>query len=196
MIRLGYYAVGTALLVMVAPMAAVAQDEHAGHHPPAGAEAPAAPPKATKPADDQHGMMSRNMMSGGKMCSGMMDGMKMSDHIEEQLSRQRSELGITPAQAGVWTAYADALRKAAADMDRMHQTMMGASSGNTEASPVERLDRHDRMLGMMRDNLRGLRPALVQLYAALSPQQKQKANSLLMAPGMMRGMPMGQMKGM
>jgi len=49
---------------------------------------------------------------------------------------------------------------------------------------------------MMRDNLRGLRPALVQLYAALSPQQKQKANSLLMAPGMMRGMPMGQMKGM
>lgn len=194
MIRLGSCAVGTALLVMMTPIAAVAQDEHAGHHPPALEEAPAAPPKATKPADDQHGMMGGNMMSGGQMCSGMMSS--MSDHIEDHLSQQRSKLGITPAQAGAWTAYANALRKAAADMDRMHQTMMGAPGGSTDVSPVERLDRHDRMLGMMRDNLRGLRPALVQLYASLSPQQKQKANSLLMAPGMMRDMPMGQMKGM
>lgn len=194
MIKRSFYAAGTALLVMMAPMAATAQDEHAGHHP-AGAQAPATPPKAAKPAGDQHGMMGGNMMSGG-MSSGMMGGMMMSDHIEERLNRQRSELGITPTQAGAWTAYTDALRKAAADMDRMHQTMMGSSNGQSDASPVERLDRHDRMLGMMRDALHSVRPALVQLYAALSPEQKRKADSLLMAPGMMRGMPMGQMKGM
>ena len=67
MIRLGSYAVGTALLVMMAPMAAVAQDEHAGHHPPAGVEAPATPPGTAKPADDQRGMMSGSGMSSGMM---------------------------------------------------------------------------------------------------------------------------------
>lgn len=201
MIRMRY-AIGTALLVMMAPMAAVAQDEHAGHHPPAGAEAPATPPKADKPANDRHCAMggvreSSGMMSGGgQPMHDMMGGKRMSGHIEDHLGRQRSELGITTAQAGAWTAYAEALRKTAADMDRMHRTMSDAASGKAEVSPVDRLDRHDRMLGMMRDALHSLRPALVQLYAALSPEQRLRADGMLMVPGMMRGMPLGKMRDM
>jgi hypothetical protein len=179
------HAAWTALLLLAtAPTSAATQDEHAGHHPPAGAQAEAGPPKAAAPAKVQPGMM------------GGMAGMMMPGHIEEHLSRQRGELGITPAQAGAWTAYADALRKAARDMDGMHRTMMEGATDGAHASPLDRLDRHERMLGVMRDILHGLRPPLAALYAALSPGQKQQADALLMMPGMMRGMPMRRPEGM
>lgn len=181
MIRPNRILTSAATLMMIAvPLAAPAQDPHAGHHPAGAASAPAATgtpgtttPSAT-PMSGQSGMM------GGNGMGGMMgDGMNMSQHIDEHLGRVRSELGITPAQAAVWAAYAKALRTAAANMDDARQTMMVAPPSNAPLSPVERLDRHDRMLASMRTNLHGLRPALVQLYAALSPEQKRRADVLL-----------------
>jgi hypothetical protein len=127
----------------------------------------------------------------------MMGGdMNMSLHIDEHLGRVRSELGITPAQTTAWNAYADALRATAANMDRTRQAMMAAPAGGAPLSPIDQLDRRDGMLASMRDNLHRLRPALAQLYAALSPEQKQKADTLLVPHGgMMAQMPAGRMKG-
>jgi hypothetical protein len=186
------------LMMIAAPLAAQAQDPHASHHPGGGASAPAPAPSASgtpgaMPMGGQSGIVSGNGMA---MC-GMMGGdMNMLQHIDEHLGRVRVELGITSAQAAAWNAYADALRAIAANMDHARQTMMAAPTGGAHLSPVDRLDQRDRMLASMRDNLRGLRPALAQLYAALSPEQKQKGDSLLVPHGgMMAQMPAGGMTG-
>jgi hypothetical protein len=137
--------------------------------------------------------MGGNGMAMGGMMGG---GMNMSQHIDEHLGRVRGELGITPAQTAAWNAYASALRTVAANMDQAHRTMLAAPAGGAHLSPVDQLDRHDRMLASMRDNLHSLRGALVQLYAALSPEQKLKADTLLMPHGgMMAQMPAGGMTG-
>ncbi|WOF44973.1 Spy/CpxP family protein refolding chaperone [Sphingopyxis indica] len=187
------------LMMIAAPLAARAQDPHAGHHPANTASTPAATatPGTTTPSTTPMGGQSGMMGGSGMAMGGMMGGdMSMSQHIDEHLGRVRGELGITPAQAAVWTAYADALRASAANMDHARQTMMAPPAGGARLSPVDQLDRHDRMLASMRDDLRRLRPALAQLYAALSPEQKQKADSLLVPHGsMMARMPAGGMIG-
>jgi hypothetical protein len=116
----------------------------------------------------------------------------MSGQIDAHLSKVRSDLAITAAQTGAWNAFADAARSMAANMVRSHQQMMGAGGASAHLSPIDRLDQHDQMLGAMRDGLHSLRPALVQLYAALTPEQKLKADTALvpqcpMIPPMRKG---------
>lgn len=209
---LGRVSVGAMALAMLgaSPAAVWAQDAHSGHHP---AEAPTATPQpsAQPPAQPdameggmasmggQQGMMGGKdmpmkggMTDGMPMCAMMMgEGMHMTAHIDQRLGAMRSELNITPAQAPSWDAYASALRGIAANMDRMHASMMAGHQGNAPMSPVARLDHHDRMLAVMRDNMRTLRPALEKLYAGLSVEQKRKADTLLSPQGMMQKMPMG-----
>ena len=158
------------LTMMTTPLAARAQDPHAGHHPAADAPAPAAT-----------GMSNARPKAGqSETMTGPEGGdMTMSRDIEEHLSRMRSELHITPAQLTAWTAYENALRTIAADMGHAHREMMAAPGAGEPLSPIERLDRHDRMLASMRDNLHRLRPVLAQIYAVLSSEQKRKAEVLL-----------------
>jgi BMFP domain-containing protein YqiC len=214
---LGQVSIGVlaAALLGVAPAGAQTQDAHAGHHPadaPAVAAAP--PPPAAAPAGNPGGMQGGEGMMGGQgmqmqgkpmqgqmqggdmsMCGMRMgDSMNMSAHIGERIGAIRSELKITQAQARSWDAFANALRSIATNMDRMHADMMAGRTGATHLSPVERLDRHDRMFATARTNLRTLRPALANLYASLSAEQKQKADTLLVPQGgMMQQMPMGGM---
>ena len=198
MIGLGRVSIGAMALVMLgtSPAFAQGQDEHSGHHPagaPAATSQPSTPPPA-QPGAMKGGMGGQNMpMEGmkdgmpmcGMMGGGMMGGgMNMGAHIEQRLVAIRSELAITSAQARSWDAYANALRAAAANMDKMHGAMMAGHQGKA-MSPIERLDHHDRMLAAMRDNLRTLRPALERLYAGLSAEQKRKADTLLTPQGMM-----------
>jgi len=195
-------------MLSTSPAVVQAQDAHSGHHP-ADAPAPAPQPSTQPPAQPdamkggamggQKGMMGGKdmpmkggMMDGMPMCAMMMgEGMNMSAQIDQRLGALRSELNITPAQVPSWDAYASALRGVAANMDRMHGSMMAEHQGNAPISPVERLDRHDRMLAAMRDNMHALRPALERLYAGLSAEQKRKADTLLTPHGMMQQMPMG-----
>ena len=193
MIGLGRVSIGAMALVMLgtSPAFAQGQDEHSGHHPagaPAATSQPSTPPPA-QPGAMKGGMGRQNMpMEGMKdgmpMCGMMGGGMNMGAHIEQRLVAIRSELAITSAQARSWDAYANALRAAAANMDKMHGAMMAGHQGKA-MSPIERLDHHDRMLAAMRDNLRTLRPALERLYAGLSAEQKRKADTLLTPQGMM-----------
>jgi hypothetical protein len=137
------------------------------------------------PKGDQNAMMGNGLMmsnigaEGGMPMCGMMGGGMMSGQIDAHLSKVRSDLAITPAQMGAWNAFADAMRSMAANMAQSRQQMMGAWGAGAHLSPIDRLDQHDRMLGAMRDGLRALRPALVQLYAALTPEQKLKADTAL-----------------
>jgi hypothetical protein len=118
----------------------------------------------------------------GMMASGcpMMGGGPM--YPEGRSAFLKAELAITDAQAKVWDAYAEALKKNMQSMQGMRQTMMAARSGKT---PVERLDAHATAMEGRLQALKDIKPALAALYDALSDDQKKKADQLLTGMGCM-----------
>ena len=80
----------------------------------------------------------------------------------------------------VWNAYAGALKKSHASMHAMHQSMM---SDGAVKSPVERLEARLATVEVRLAALKDLKPALAGLYAALSDEQKQKADRALTGKG-------------
>ena len=124
------------------------------------------------------------MMQGRGMGPGMMQGMGMgpmmggpAQHIEGRIAFLRTELGITEAQASLFNTYADALRAAAKSMQGMHSQMM---SGSMPATLPERLSWHEQMMATHLEAVKKLRAAAVPLSNALSAEQKQTADSLMM----------------
>ena len=117
------------------------------------------------------GMMIQMPTQGmGRGCMMGMGPMMMGgpgQHIEGRLAFLKTELGITPAQEQVWNVYAEAFRASASAMQGMHEQMM---SGGMPASAPERMQRHEQMM---------LNAAAAPLYDALSPQQKERADTLL-----------------
>jgi hypothetical protein len=128
------------------------------------------------------GMM--GMMGGGCPMMGMMMGRNgpASAFAEGRTAFIKAELAITDAQKSVWDAYATALRKNLESMQTMHKTMMGATR---PTSPVGRLDLHIFTMESRLQSLKEVKPALAVLYAALSEDQKKKADDLLTGMGCM-----------
>ncbi len=155
------------------------------HHPK---DAPAALPKRG-PAS--MGMMD-DMMGGGMMrmmgmmrdcpMMGMMMGGDPAPHSDGRIAFLKAELAITPAQQPVWEAYAVALKKNFAAMQAMQPTMMKVMEAKT---PVERLGAHIAAMDQRLASLKEIKPALETLYAALSAEQKAKADKILTGMGCM-----------
>jgi len=142
-------------------------------------------------SDQGGGMMGsdngRGMMGGGGMMGMMgrgcpMMGGDMPMYREGRIAFLKAELEVTEAQAKVWDAYADALKKNMQSMQDMHKTMMAARTGKT---PVERLDARITAMEGRLQALKEIKPALVALYDALSDEQKKKADQLLTGMGCM-----------
>jgi hypothetical protein len=94
----------------------------------------------------------------------------------------KAELGITDAQKSAWDTYAEALKKNLQSMQGMHKAMTAAWQAK---SPVERLDAHISAMESRLAALKDVKPALATLYAALSDEQKKKADALLTGMGCM-----------
>jgi len=140
-------------------------------------------------ADD--GMKGGADMPMGCMAGG---GMPMAADIEGQIGSLRSELKIADLQAGAWNAFAEVLRANAKRAGPVHAAMMSASGGAALPSLERRLELHEQALTAGLANLRTLKPALVNLYAVLSAEQKMTADRLLVhETGMMPSMQMGGM---
>jgi hypothetical protein len=120
------------------------------------------------------GMMQRRGMMGMMGCAMM--GYGGTAHIAGRIAFLKAELGITDAQKEPWDAYASALRQMLESMQSMHQTMMQVMHLGT---PVERLDTRIGAMEGMIGKLKEIRPALANLYAALTEDQKKKADELL-----------------
>ena len=121
------------------------------------------------------GMMQRRGMMGMMRGCAMM-GYGGTAHIAGRIAFLKAELGVTDTQKEPWDAYASALKQMLESMQSMHQTMMQVMHSGT---PVERLDtRIEAMEGMI-SKLKEIRPALANLYAALTEDQKKKADELL-----------------
>jgi LTXXQ motif family protein len=117
-----------------------------------------------------------DMMGRGGHGMGMKHGMMHSvPMMEARLAYIKADLEITDAQSAVWDAYADAVRARHSAMESVHADMMKAKENGTV---VDRMDARIKALEAMLDSLKGLKPATEALYAALSEEQKKKADQL------------------
>jgi hypothetical protein len=186
--RTGYVLAATAGLLITASTFAFAQTPNDTHYP----EAQEATPPQEMPMQMRGGMMMQDGMMGGMMrrgggMMGMMEncptmGGHTTAYAEGRIAFLKAELAITDAQKGAWEAYAAALKKNLDGMQAMRERMMKVMQAK---SPVERLDAHLAAMENRITVLRELKPSLADLYAALSEDQKKKADQLLTGMGCM-----------
>jgi hypothetical protein len=105
-----------------------------------------------------------------------------STFAEGRIAFLKTELGITEAQKAVWDAYADAIKSNLQNMQSMWQSMKAVFEAKT---PVERLEAHIAVMDGRLGALKAIKPALANLYAALSADQKKKADEILTGVGCM-----------
>lgn len=133
------------------------------------------------------GMMGPGMMGGCGPDHGMgpmiMGG--LAKHIEGWIAFLRTELKITEAQTPLFNTFADTLRAAAKSLHGLRDQMV---SGEQPDTLPERLTRHEQMMTTHLEVFKKVKSAVIPLYNALSPDQKQTADSLnifMMGMGMM-----------
>ena len=163
---------------------ATAQSPYEAHH---FDTAPQEMPQGGMTGDREmmEGMMGGMMHGRGMM--GMMGGCPMMgrsnpSYAEGRIAFLKAELSITDQQTVAWDAYAAAVKKNLAGMQHMRETMMKFMQAR---SPVERLDAHIAAMESRVAALNELKPPLANLYAALSDEQKKKADELLTGMGCM-----------
>ena len=128
------------------------------------------------------GMMGMMRMMGDCPMMGMMMGADTSTFAEGRIAFLKAELAITDAQKAVWDAYAAALKKNLQGMQAIRDTMIKVMEAKT---PTERLDAHIAAMDGRLASLKEVKPALAALYAALSDDQKKKADQILTGMGCM-----------
>lgn len=124
----------------------------------------------------QGGMSGMGGMGMGGMGMGGMGGGMMMPPIEQRLAMAKTQLGITDAQGSAWEAYAKAATAHSGIHKTNHEAMM---KGMQSGSVVDRMDIHIKNMEAMVAALKDLKPAMAGLFAVLSDQQKQLANTLL-----------------
>ena len=131
-----------------------------------------------------YGMMGNygpGMMGGCPMMGATADG-KISTFAEGRIAFLKAELGITDAQKSVWDAYAETIKGNLQSMQAMWQTM---KTGFEAKAPADRLGAHIAAMESRLAALKEVKPALEKLYAALSDEQKKKADEVLTGMGCM-----------
>ena len=113
---------------------------------------------------------------------GMAIGSDTKTPVAERITSLRNELGITDAQKTAWDDYAATLTTNLQGTQAMRQTMMKVMEAKT---PVERLDARVAAMDVHLASMKALKPSLALLYAALSDQQKTKADHILAGKGCM-----------
>ncbi len=122
-------------------------------------------------------MMGRGMMGGWE--NGMMMGPRFS---EQRLAALKKELEITDAQAKAWDVYVAAIKSSSQSMRDLHLQMMSAAD---PATLPERLKINQDMMEARIEVMKSTSTATLTLYETLSPEQKKKADELILGMGMM-----------
>ena len=165
------FAVLALLCLALAPPAAWSQGTmmpNSGQMPPGGGNSPMTDQRMMGP-----GMMGYGMMGPGLTGYGMMMGNGHS-HIDGRIAFLRAELKLEAAQAKLFEPVEKVLRDIAAKHADHPMPMSAANQ-----SLPDRLDAMEKFMAEHLDGLRALKSALTPFYAALSPQQREVADSWL-----------------
>ncbi len=106
------------------------------------------------------------------MGPGMMGMMGSVADTTDRLAQIKNELGITPAQEQAWKAYTQAITNQSALMNAHRQAMW---NGNMPPPPDQRATMRQQGWQTMQQT----RQATQDLYQALTPDQRSKADNLL-----------------
>jgi hypothetical protein len=176
-------------LLIFASSYTAAQGSHDAHHPEGQLQ------EAAVTQEMPQGVMGDRAMMGG-MISGMAQGRGMTgmmgncpmlggsnpSYAEGRIAFLKAELSIADQQKDAWDAYAAAIKKNLAAMQGMREIRMKLMQAK---SPVDHLEAHIAMMESRVAALKELKPPLANLYAALSDDQKKKADELLTGMGCM-----------
>jgi hypothetical protein len=96
--------------------------------------------------------------------------------VEQRIQTLKTQLAITPQQEQVWDAFAQKMRDNAAATDRLAQQRASAIAS---LNAVDNMRSYAHIAHDYAANADRLTAAFESLYAALSPAQKQTADTLL-----------------
>ncbi len=100
--------------------------------------------------------------------------------VEGRLAYAKTLLGITEAQATAWKAYADVSRANVQSIEAAHQAMMTAEQSG---SAIDRMHAQTDMMQARLDARKALQPVTEALYKALTPEQRSRADAVLLLLG-------------
>ena len=100
--------------------------------------------------------------------------------VEGRLAYAKTLLGITDSEAAAWTAYEDVSRANVQIMRAAQQAMMDAERSG---SAIDRMHAQTVMMQARLDARKALQPATEALYNALTPEQRERANAVLLLLG-------------
>jgi hypothetical protein len=111
-----------------------------------------------------------------------------TQRTEARLAYIRTALTITDAQRPQWDAFADVLRNQAKQREdfvakRRAEHAQGAQKEKPRFSAIDRLERREKMMQFASKRLDEVITAAKPLYAALTPEQQQIADSLIAREG-------------
>ena len=125
--------------------------------------------------------LGKKTMGGCPMMGSTTDG-QVSTFAEGRIAFLKAELGITDAQKSEWDAYAGTIKGNLQNMQGMWQSMQTVFEAKT---PTDRLEARIVAMNSRLAALKEIKPTLSKLYAALSAEQKKKADDLLTGMGCM-----------
>ena len=100
--------------------------------------------------------------------------------VEGRLAYARTVLGITDSQAAAWKAYEEVSRANVQSMQAAQTAMMRAEQSD---SALDRMHAQTLMMQARLDARKALEPVTIALYKALTPEQRQRADVLLLLLG-------------
>jgi len=106
-----------------------------------------------------------------------------TERVEARLAYIRTALKISDAQQAQWNAYADEIRKMAQQREQRFEARRAEASGQGARRPgnsIERLERAQSLHAEAVTRINQLLAVQKPLYAALSPEQKQVADVVLL----------------
>jgi hypothetical protein len=113
-----------------------------------------------------------------------------TERVEARLAYLKTALKITDAQSAQWESFAAVLRKQAGDMEQRMQArraqapQQGAERAQRRnVSAIDRLERTQQRMAARSARLNEVITAAKPLYAALSPEQQQIADTMLSRQG-------------
>jgi Cache 3/Cache 2 fusion domain/LTXXQ motif family protein len=104
--------------------------------------------------------------------------------VEGRLAYARTVLGITDSQAAAWKAYEDVSRANVQSMQAAQTAMIDAER---MGSAIDRMHAQTAMMQAQLDARKALLPATEALYNALTPDQQERADAVLLLLGTTSG---------
>jgi hypothetical protein len=100
--------------------------------------------------------------------------------VEGRLAYAKTLLGITADQASAWKAYEDASRANVQSLQAAHEARLAAER---VGSPIDRMHAQTDEMQSQLDAMKALQPPTEALYKALTPDQQDRANVVLLLLG-------------